>query len=121
MSLSISRGNTVWFFCPNLLEGFLMQADTRCTGIYMSVHVHVCYFYVHVCVAGGVCIHVCMSVSLSISLPPSLWNRNLLRTVSHAGVLGLLIHNIKNEVDQALRVCCILYMYIYMYNIHMQY
>ena len=30
--------------------------------------------------------------------------RNLLRLVTHAGVRGLLVHDIKNEVDQALKV-----------------
>ena len=32
--------------------------------------------------------------------------RSLFRSVGHAGVLGLLTHNIKNEVDQALKVLC---------------
>ena len=30
--------------------------------------------------------------------------RNLLRSVTHAGVRGLLVHDIKNEVDLALKV-----------------
>ena len=30
--------------------------------------------------------------------------RKLLRSVSHAGVRGLLVHDVKNEVEQALKV-----------------
>ncbi len=30
--------------------------------------------------------------------------RNLLRLVTHAGVRGLLVHDVKNEVDRALKV-----------------
>ena len=30
--------------------------------------------------------------------------RNLLHLVTHAGVQGLLVHDVKNEVDQALKV-----------------
>ena len=30
--------------------------------------------------------------------------RNLLRSVTHAGVRGLLVHDVKNEVEQALNV-----------------
>lgn len=30
--------------------------------------------------------------------------RNLLRVVTHAGVRGLLVHDVKNEIDRALKV-----------------
>ena len=32
---------------------------------------------------------------------------SLLHTVSHYGVMGLLIHSVKNEVDNALKVECL--------------
>ena len=37
--------------------------------------------------------------------------RSLFHSVDHAGVLGLLIHNIKNEVDRALKVQVVLVLY----------